>query len=215
MHVLQYLHAEGCEKGPNVCYLAAENGDLGMLKWAFEHDYSRCGNPVDESAAASSNTEMMAWLIQQPGVQLTASTMAAAVGVGNVAMCELLSANQCPCDEESCVIAAKCDKADMLRWLREHGCPWDTTQVANMAACRNRVAVLEYLQQEGVVFTAKQMTDLLNTAGAHGSLATAQWLGQQGAEWPAVLRNHKFGDAQWKGEVLAWARAEGCTSPLK
>eukprot|EP00953_Heterococcus_sp_UTEX-ZZ885_P028687 15292-Heterococcus_DN1.PRE.5 len=67
MHVLQYLHAEGCEKGPNVCYLAAENGDLGMLKWAFEHDYSRCGNPVDESAAASSNTEMMAWLIQQPG----------------------------------------------------------------------------------------------------------------------------------------------------
>jgi hypothetical protein len=213
MHVLQYLHAEGCEKGPNVCYLAAENGDLGTLKWAFEHDYSRGGNPVDESAAASSNTEMMTWLIQQPGVQLTAGTMAAAAWSGNLAMCELLHENECPWDEESCITAAKCDSADMLRWLREHGCPCNIVQAADAAACMNRVAVLEYLQQDGVLFAAEQLTGLLNTAGVNGSLATAQWLRQQGVEWPAVLRDDN-GHKHWNGKTLAWARAEGCTSPL-
>jgi hypothetical protein len=205
MHVLQYLHAEGCEKGPNVCYLDAENGDLGMLKWAFEHDYSRGGNPVDESAAASSNTEMMAWLIQQPGVQLTAGTMAVAAWSGNLAMCELLHENECPWDEDSCITAAKCDSADMLRWLREHGCPCNIVQAADAAACMNRVAVLEY--------AAEQLIDLLNTAGVNGSLAAAQWLRQQGVEWPAVLRDNN-GHKHWNGKTLAWARAEGCISPL-
>jgi hypothetical protein len=101
----------------------------------------------------------------------------------------------------------------MLRWLREHGCPWYTVQVADTAACKNKVAVLEYLQQEGAVFIAEQLIDLLNTAAVRGSLAAAKWLRQQGADWPAVLHNFS-GCVQWSGEVLAWARAEGCTSPL-
>jgi hypothetical protein len=220
MHVLQYLHAEGCEKGRSVCYAAADNGDLEMLKWARKHDY-----PWDQhgpnnvvfvcgAAAGSYNIELMAWLIQQPGVQLSAGLMAAAAGVGDITMCEFLLANQCPWSEHTCLHAANRGEVDMLRWLREHGCPCNTVEVADVAASLYRVAVLEYLQQEAVVFTAEQLTQMLNVAGIHGSLATAQWLRQQGAQWPAVLRSDLYHNWKWKGKTLAWARAEGCISPL-
>jgi hypothetical protein len=206
MHLLQYLHAEGCERGCDVCEAAAERGDLVMLMWAYEHDHPWDVKHMCEPAAASSNIEMMSWLIHQPGVQLSARMMAAAVCSGNVAMCELLYENECPWDEEVCNTTAERDKADMLRWLREHGCPCDTLGVAHTAVFLNTAAILEYLQQEAVVFSAEQLTQWLRSVGARGNLAMAKCLRQQGAEWPAVLH-------RWEGGVLAWARAEGCISP--
>jgi hypothetical protein len=60
------------------------------------------------------------------------------------------------------------------------------------------------------VLSAELLTSALNAAGAGGRLQVAQWLRQHGAEWPIVLR---AGRMRWTGESLAWARAEGCTSP--
>jgi hypothetical protein len=55
----------------------------------------------------------------------------------------------------------------------------------------------------------------LNRAGARGHMRAAQWLRQRGAEWPAVLTDYEeLFEEVWDGESLAWARAEGCTSPL-
>jgi hypothetical protein len=42
-------------------------------------------------------------------------------------------------------------------------------------------------------------------------MAAAQWLRQQGAEWPAVLGKFHI---KWSGTLLQWARREGCTSEL-
>jgi hypothetical protein len=83
---------------------------------------------------------------------------------------------------------------------------WDTDMVCSSAAMGGSVDVMVYLQQQGIQFTADVLKDMLDHAGVHNKLAATQWLRQQGAEWPAVLR-------AWPGEVLAWARAEGCTSP--
>jgi hypothetical protein len=212
MHVLQYLHAEGCGKGYHVCHWAARNGDLEMLKWAFEHGYPWFVGFTSD-AAESHNIELMAWLIQQPGVQLNAEVMNSAVSVGDMAMCEFLLANQCPWNERTCRVAVEKRELDVLCWLREHGCPYDIDEVARAAADFNKVAVFVYMQQDGVVFTAEQLTRLLNSAGVTGSLAAAQWLRQQGAEWPAVLRIDSYFHRTWRVETLAWARAEGCISP--
>eukprot|EP00953_Heterococcus_sp_UTEX-ZZ885_P016488 9271-Heterococcus_DN1.PRE.3 len=57
--------------------------------------------------------------------------------------------------------------------------------------------------------SAAQFTDLLRTAGVY-QLVIAQWLRQQGAEWPTQLRSH---GRPWSTDALQWARAEGCTSP--
>jgi hypothetical protein len=225
MDVLQYLHAEGCQLESEVCYSAVYNDDFVMLKWAHEHgaaqDYAQ--EDMCDRAAKSHCIEMMAWLIQQPGVELAAYLMSSAAESGDKAMCELLHANQCPWDEFSCDKAARAgiskhDNFELLRWFRQHGCPWDTDKLAKTAASGNSVELLEYLQQEDVVFTAEQLTHLLNIAGVEGSLEVAKWLREQGAEWPAVLtvtasEYHKT--KQWSGDTLAWARAERCVSPLE
>jgi hypothetical protein len=69
MHVLQYLHAEGCDMNQRVCNWAAYNGDLKMLKWAHEHGCTLYSHEVDidicESAAGSQNVELIEWLKQQ------------------------------------------------------------------------------------------------------------------------------------------------------
>eukprot|EP00953_Heterococcus_sp_UTEX-ZZ885_P042253 21482-Heterococcus_DN1.PRE.3 len=67
--------------------------------------------------------------------------------------------------------------------------------------------------------SADVLSSMLNAAGAHDNLAAAKWLRQQGAEWPDVIRyfyvNSFDGYTEWSGEALAWARAEGCTSPTQ
>jgi hypothetical protein len=100
---------------------------------------------------------------------------------------------------------------DTLRCLHELGYPWDDTSICITAASSGKVAIMEYLLQQGVVPTAAQLTDMLNAAGAHSHMHAAQWLRQQGAEWPTVLRFGMY--HTWYGEALAWARAEGCKSP--
>jgi hypothetical protein len=223
LHVLQYLHAEGCDipsDSYNVCYYAAVQGNLEMLKWlhgigcTLDYDSSDSG----EIAASCPTVELMAWLIEHSAVHLTTHFMSEAAESGNSAMCELLHSHGCPMDEYCCDTAAKAGitkhgNLDLLQWFREHGCPWDTDWLAETAARCNSVALMEYLQQESVVFTTKKLRKLLNTAGANGSLTTAKWLRQQGAKWPKVLTKDVFN--RWSGETLVWARAEGCDSPLE
>jgi hypothetical protein len=78
------------------------------------------------------------------------------------------------------------------------------------AAQGGSVDVLAYAQQQGIVFTARMLRQMLSIAGAHSKLAAAKWLRAQRAAWPAVLC---WNGIAWPTDALAWARAEGCTSP--
>jgi hypothetical protein len=107
---------------------------------------------------------------------------------------------------------------ETLRWLREHGCPCSKL-VIDAAAEGASVSVLAYLQAEGLINSTDKLTVLLRIAGVHSEetakgctrLAAAQWLRQQGAEWPRKLC---YEGRPWSEELVAWARAEGCTSPV-
>ena len=110
---------------------------------------------------------------------------------------------------------ARSGNIEMVDWIRhKHGCPWDTDVILIEAAVSwstNSTAVMQFLQQQGVVTTTAQLTDMLNAAGAHNRLHAAKRLRKLGAQWPAVLRHYRRG--KWRDDTLAWARAEGCTSP--
>jgi hypothetical protein len=122
-----------------------------------------------------------------------------------------LRAEQCPWDAAACESAARGGHLDLLRWLHEQGCPWDTTAVRSAAAGSGHLPVLEHMQAFEPAPSTAQLTELLNVAGAHSHRATALWLRQQGARWPAVLG---IDYCPWQAGVLQWAKAEGCTSPL-
>jgi hypothetical protein len=63
----------------------------------------------------------------------------------------------------------------MLQWLREQGCPWDAKEVAAHAAYNNDVQMLQYVQQQGIEFTAGTMRD----AARGGAVAACQYLHEQ------------------------------------
>jgi hypothetical protein len=86
------------------------------------------------------------------------------------------------------------------------------------AAMNNHKDVLAFLLAHFPDTSAEVLSSMLNAAGANDHLATAQWLRQQGAEWPSALLFTSvcgWDWVEWSGETLAWARAEGCTSPTE
>eukprot|EP00953_Heterococcus_sp_UTEX-ZZ885_P040980 20934-Heterococcus_DN1.PRE.2 len=58
---------------------------------------------------------------------------------------------------------------------------------------------------ERELFTETLLSEMLAVAAS-----SSKWLRQRGAEWPDMLWHGN----RWDGEVLQWARAEGCTSLL-
>jgi hypothetical protein len=87
----------------------------------------------------------MAWLLQQQGTQLSASTMYAAALEGHTAMCQYLRAQQCPWDARSTCAAAEGGQLDVLRYLVDNGCPWDV--LLPMYCCLLHVTALLHAPQ--------------------------------------------------------------------
>jgi hypothetical protein len=182
--------------------------DIATLEAA--HD---CGMPytlaVMEGAARCNELAVVQFL-RAAGCPWGRQVFERAAARGNTAMCAYLHAEHCPWSEQACIEAACYGQCSTLRWLHEHGCPWYADHIHLSAATGGSVDALVYLQQQGIVYTAEMLTDMLNAAGANNNLAAAKWLKQQGAEWPVRLCRFR---QPWFDDTLVWARAEGCTSP--
>jgi hypothetical protein len=209
--VLKFLHAQGCSWDRSVSAAAEERSNLEILRWLLEHGCSWARSDSLRFAASSGNVETTVWVKRQPGVHCDEFTMYTPAALGFTAVCECLHAEQCLWESVVCDAAARSGHVDTLRWLHEHGCPWDTESVCVLAAESGSLDVMMYLQQEGLMDSPEVLTRMLNRAGEYNHLAAAQWLRQQGAEWPDEFGNPWTG--YWFEEVLDWARAVGRTSP--
>jgi hypothetical protein len=204
---MQFLHAQDCPWDEAVPSIAAERGNLEMVRWLCEHGCPWQEYCILNKAVSSGSIELTAWVKQQPDVVCNQDTMNTAARKGFTAVCEYLYAEQCPWSAQTCFCAAVDGHVDTLRWLHENGCPWNAAHTCEAAAAGGSIDVIEYVVQQGIVFTPELLTVMLNAAG--NKLAAAQWLRQQGAEWPDLLY---YLISRWSGETLEWARAEGCTS---
>jgi hypothetical protein len=214
--VLQYFLEAGCEWHDDCCGKAGAAGDLVQLQWLRDH-----GAPLTTSssyeAAEGGSVQVFEFLQQQQGVAFDSLTMQKAAKHGQLQICQWLRAAGCPWDAEVCTAAAECYQVETLRWLHEQGCPWNAPYICRRAVSSDNsrsIELLQYMLSAGTLTDAALLTELLLRAGEYWQLAVAKWLRQQGAEWPAILYDPVYSDL-WDGEVLAWARAEGCTSPTE
>jgi hypothetical protein len=189
-------------------YAAGMHADVPTLKAAHEL-YMRYTYSVMEGALRRDKLTTLHFLHTQ-GCPWDAGIFMAAAARGHTDMCAYLHAQRCPWNEMVYYHAAVNGHGSTLRWLREHGCPWYADTVHTAAATGGSVDVLLFLLQQGIVFTADMLNEMLNIAGTYNKLAAAQWLRQQGAEWPTRLM---WKWQRWSDDVLLWARAEGCSSP--
>jgi ankyrin repeat protein len=207
--ICEFLVAEQCPWSTEACEEAARGGHLEIVRLLRESGCPWDVHTICEQAAESGSVEVLQYLVQQ-GCILTSEVTCAAADEGYTQLCKFLRGEQCPWDAIACRSAALNGHVDTLRWLREHGAPFDTQEVRIAAAESGEVPTIEYALNAEPAASAAQLTDMLNAAGVYDWIVAAKWLRQQGAEWPAVLR---FSFADWSGNVLQWARAEGCTSP--
>jgi hypothetical protein len=86
---VQYLCAQGCPWPSELLSNAVDRGQYELLRWCYEHG---CSWPniahAPCQAAQSGNVELMAWVLQQPGTELSRRVMCAAAEMEHTAMCQ-------------------------------------------------------------------------------------------------------------------------------
>ena len=210
VHVLQFLYEHGCVGDERTAAAAAFHGKLKALRVLRSHGCP-WADDISSYAAAGGSVSLMRWLREQ-GVAVNALTMAHAASYGKRRLCKYLRAEGCAWDDRATSAACRDGHIATLQWLLEQGCSHNEQACCVLAAMNGHIFILAYLQSLGWLESADVLIPALYVAGAFHHLAAAQWLRRQGADWPAVLRYH---DKPWSAEVLAWARAEGCTSPTE
>jgi hypothetical protein len=158
-------------------------------------------------------------------------TMCAAAQSGRLHACKYLHSVGCP--SEGCMqMAAEVAQWRIVRWMLENGYDTDPTLILPYAAmdadCFTMCLVLykaasrpnSPLSVQFFLKAEQHYEEMLQIAGAHGNLEVAIWLRARGTRWPHLLqRTASTTDATttytpWTAEMVTWARAEGCTSPL-
>jgi hypothetical protein len=209
--VLQYLLSEHAEfvLDESLCRIAALSARLSVLQYLRE---AGCpwSDTIADDAAICGSVEVMQWLREQ-GVAFSTTTLKQAAKYGNLELVQYLCSEGCPWDETVTATTCEIGQIDTLRWLVQHGCPIEVSTCCVTAAAMGSIDALEYLQDAESLIYVPMLQFMLTVAGAFGQLAAAQHLRQQGAEWPPVL---SLDGLNWTGQLIEWARAEGCTSPI-
>jgi hypothetical protein len=146
--------------------------------------------------------------VNDNGGEINESTIRDAAWRGHLALCQHVHSEQRPWDKEAVTWAGSAGHTDVVKWLVAHSCPYDAAAVLREATDSGHLPVIQHMLQLQPL-SPEQLTEPLNAAGANDHLHVAQWLRQQGAEWPATLQHD---GCYWGAEAVVWAREEGCTS---
>jgi hypothetical protein len=205
---LTAAHALGLELTPNVARGAAQSGSIAKLQ-VFLKQSCKLPRDITQYAASSGSLELLAWL-KQTGHSFTITAMRSAASKGHVHVLAFLRTAGCMWDSSATAAAARGDHLPVLQWLRQRGCPYSVDSACAQAALGGSISVMAALVAETpATVTAQRLTAMLQAAGLAGKLKAAQWLLQQGADWPTVLC---YGAQPWPRSTVKWAREQGCTA---
>jgi hypothetical protein len=201
--VLEFLRDEGCDWDETACAAAAKHGHLFVLQWLHEQGCPWFGENISSHAASSGSIEVLLYLKQQ-GCVLNIDTMRSAAMMGHLATCQFLVEEQCPCDADACTLAAQNGHMETVRFLLDSSCPWDVNAVCIRAAESGDIQLLQYLKQQGCVFSE----DVMRAAAHTGDLYTCRYLHDEQCPWDTTACEY----AAHGGHVdtLRWLHEQGC-----
>jgi hypothetical protein len=131
--IAQYLHTQQCPwptalTSCDVYERPIKAGNLDMLRWLRDRGCPMNTGLVCYTAACSGSIVVMRYLYEQGG-ELNALTMAAGAGNGFLELCQYLRSvqpNACPWDERAVIRAALGGHTELMRWLLDSGCSWNS-----------------------------------------------------------------------------------------
>ena len=115
-------------------YEAIKRGDLNILEWMRQNNYSLDKN-ICKYAAYEGQLNVLQWALQN-GYLLDEWTCTNAARKGHLDILKWARENGCPWDEMTCYYAEKKGNLKILEWARENGCPCNRLTRANTAKGR-------------------------------------------------------------------------------
>lgn len=115
------------------------------------------------------------------------------------------------------IMAARSGSSDVVKWLRENGCPWNVATTES-AACSGNVELLEWLVTNGCPIDYDRCAYF---ASETGSLEILQWLDRNGYKitppLPAINASHGHLEVlQWMKEVVCeWDEQQICAAAAR
>ena len=221
LDVVVWLKSEGCAWDNKMCVVAAQEGHLDLLKYARAH-----GCPCDEwicasaakggqlhddcqwptpgqllslVAAGEGQFKVLKWLTEERLCILEEQTFAYAASAGSMEMLRWLKDQECPWDSLACNGAAS---LEVLQWLRSNGCPWDGYTI-EFSAARGQLEQLKWAHEQG---GAPLCLDTFIEAAAGGHIEVLSWLRAQGCPWDETVCA-----AAKEVEVIRWLHEHGCS----
>jgi len=165
-------------------------------------------------AAAVAATALMQWAKRAkrtaPGYLLRLCVQSAcshAARCGNREVLEWLHNTGCSWDTITCVMAAIGGHLEVLQWARGHGCPWDAYTCA-YAARSGHLHVLQWAREQHCPWNSITC----HYAAETGHLAVLQWAREQGCQWNKMICIHAARAGQLK--ALQWVRENDATGEV-
>ena len=137
LEVLKWAWEQCCPWNSSVCWCAAEGGHLEVMQWAREHGCARVrvGRTnvyVRRLSRAPGGAEVSA-RARVPVPRGAQPRVGTPLGWGTCTCCSGRGRTAARGMRQTCTDAVEGGHLEVLKWAREHGCPWD-------AATRDRAA---------------------------------------------------------------------------
>ncbi len=126
------------------CLLAAESGNLDILKWLIENKYY-INNHICEVAALNGHIDIIKWIWENNYFWDDKTCSFAAIN-GHLEIIKWARANGCDWNKNVCSNAAEFGHLNVLKWARKNGCEWDAKTCAS-AAFNNHLNILIWARE--------------------------------------------------------------------
>ncbi len=150
LELLLYAIDDMAAKFFPICELAAESGQLNILKWAIEKEFYSDYNwdsKICTIAARHGHLETLKWARENYYDWSPITCLNAALN-GHLHILKWAVENGCKWDSRVCRFAARNGHLDVLKWARENGCKWDS-MVCPSAAKNGHLDVLKWARENG------------------------------------------------------------------
>jgi len=237
LKMVEWLYENECQLNQLSCDYAAGIGRLDILKYLITNGCPWNGETCDQ-AAVHNHLEILKYLRTQFSGSWDENTYNAACEVGSLEILKYLQSTDDNRDNEClgelyennvfCGWAASRGHLEVLKWLRENGCPWDEKTCA-VAAGDNYLDILKYLHDNGCPWDERcyeytwNYMDILrylhengcpwderacSSAAYHGCMETLRYLHENGCPWDELACHN----AAYRGheEILRYLHENNC-----